>query len=95
MDIQEIQKIYELMDKAAHMIQEERFSQNRKWGHQRHNMDRWLTILVEEVGEFAQTLQRGMTSEKATDAHDRLGEIVQVAAVAQAIAEQLLEEMEK
>lgn len=87
--------LYRLMDEAAHRVMEERYRQNRKWGVQRHNLTKWLAILVEEVGEFAQALQTGMESEKATDAHDTLGEIIQVAAVAQAIAEQLIEKTEK
>jgi NTP pyrophosphatase (non-canonical NTP hydrolase) len=91
MDIKESQKLYDLMDKAAAMIQEERFRQNRKWGIQRHDMFRWYAILGEEVGEVAQALQTGMDSEKATDAHDLLSEVIQVAAVAQAMAEQLIE----
>jgi NTP pyrophosphatase (non-canonical NTP hydrolase) len=72
----------------------ERCRQNEKWGIQRHDMGRWLAILVEEVGEFAQAMQEDTVSHKTTDANNKLKEIIQVAAVAAAIAEQLLEEQE-
>lgn len=81
-----------IMDFVSDCIREERINQNAKWGIQRHEMGKWLAILVEEVGEVAQAMQNGMTSEKETDAHDLYKEIIQVAAVAAAMAEQLKEE---
>lgn len=76
-------------------IQEERYSQNDKWGRQRHIHLRWLAILMEEVGEVAEALQQGMVSEKSSDADDLYKELIQVAAVACAFAEQVEEEREK
>jgi NTP pyrophosphatase (non-canonical NTP hydrolase) len=70
----------------------ERIRQNEKWGHQRHNYGAWLAILVEEVGEVAQAMQSGMVSQKQTDADNLYTELIQVAAVASAIAEQVREE---
>lgn len=70
----------------------ERMRQNEKWGIQRHEMGRWLAILVEEVGEVAQAMQDGMISQKETDANNLYLELIQVAAVAAAMAEQVKEE---
>jgi NTP pyrophosphatase (non-canonical NTP hydrolase) len=70
----------------------ERMRQDAKWGVQRHSYGAWLAILVEEVGEVAQAMQKGMVSQKDTDADDLFKELIQVAAVASAIAEQIKEE---
>lgn len=35
-------------------VMQERIRQERKWGPQHHSIERWLTILMEEVGEAAQ-----------------------------------------
>lgn len=72
----------------------ERMSQNMKWGHQLHSHGRWLAILVEEVGEAAQAMQHDMNSAKDSDADDLYGELIQVAAVASAWAEQVKREKE-
>ncbi|ARK32154.1 MazG nucleotide pyrophosphohydrolase domain-containing protein [Halalkalibacter krulwichiae] len=77
---------------VLHDVNEERIRQNEKWGLQRHQHGVWLSILVEEVGEVAEAIQKGMVSEKETDAHDLYNELIQVAAVAVAIAEQVKEE---
>ncbi len=62
-------------------IQDERDRQDIKWGAQRHlAQETWLTILVEEVGEVAESILEG----------DPVGyskELVQVAAVAVAALE--------
>lgn len=73
----------------------ERLRQNELYGHQRHHYGTWLAILVEEVGEVAEALQKGLVSEKSTDADDLYKELIQVAAVASAIAEQVKEERER
>lgn len=65
----------------------ERERQNRKWGIQHHAYPYWLTILVEEVGEVAQAMQKGSVAYKSSDANDLYKELIQVAAVAVAIAE--------
>ncbi|PFR93490.1 HNH endonuclease [Priestia megaterium] len=72
----------------------ERLRQNEIWGVQRHNMGKWLAILAEEFGEVAQAMQGplGLTTMKDTDADDLYTELIQVAAVACAIAEQVKEE---
>ena len=50
--------------------------QDEKWGPQREHPDElWLTILVEEVGEIAESILEG-------DLENMCTEIVQVAAVA-------------
>lgn len=75
----------------------ERVRQNNKWGHQRHDIGTWLSILGEEFGEVCQATQStlGLSSIKETDADDLYMELIHVAAVASAIAEQVLEEREK
>lgn len=84
----------ELLYTAADAVVSERHRQHEKWGEQRHSLEYWLAILVEEVGEFAQALQREKGDGKPTDADNRLTEIIQVSAVAMGIAEQLIEEIE-
>lgn len=58
----------------------ERTRQDEKWGQQDHDEDRWLTILVEEVGEVAKAIQDD-------DPINYLEELTQVAAVAVAALE--------
>lgn len=70
----------------------ERHRQDKKWGIQRHSFLRWYAILGEEVGEVAEALQQGMKSAKNTDADDLYKELIQVAAVAVAFAEHVLED---
>lgn len=65
--------------------------EERKRGVQRHSMGTWLAILVEEVGEVAQAIQQGSVASKDTDADDLYTELIHVAAVASAIAEQVRE----
>lgn len=88
-------KLAALMDLAAAEVMDERHRQNEKWGIQRHTDGDWLKILVEEVGELAQAMQLGGVSSKPTDAQNKLTEVLQVAAVAQAIAEQWIEEIDE
>lgn len=61
-------------------------------GLQRHDYGYWLAILVEVVGEVAQAIQQGSVASKDTDADDLYTELIHVAAVASAIAEQVREE---
>lgn len=90
-------KIAPLMQQINKAVMHERIRQNQKWGIQRHNMGKWLAILAEEFGEVAQAMQGplGLTSMKDTDADDLYTELIQVAAVACAIAEQVKEEQDK
>lgn len=73
-------------------INTERDVQDSKWGKQRHTMGDWLKILIEEVGEVAQAMQIGDVCYKDSDANDLYKELIQVAAVAAAIAEHVREE---
>ncbi|KKM23123.1 hypothetical protein LCGC14_1618340 [marine sediment metagenome] len=62
-------------------IQDERDRQDAKWGSQRHLSSKmWLTILMEEVGEVANSILEGDSVNYPT-------ELVQVAAVAVAALE--------
>lgn len=83
-----------LMEFVMDCIVNERHRQNEKWGMQRHDLGKWLAILAEEFGESAQAMQpmMGLTSTKDTDKDDLFAELIQVAAVAAAIAEQIKEE---
>lgn len=89
----EKQRLAQLMVTVNKDVIKERVRQNVKWGHQRHHMGAWLAILTEEFGEVAQAMQGplGLTSMKDTDADDLYTELIQVAAVASAIAEQVKE----
>jgi NTP pyrophosphatase (non-canonical NTP hydrolase) len=71
----------------------ERERQDQKWGLQRHCWGKWLGILGEEFGEVCQAINRinFPTDAKETDADDLYEELIQVAAVAVAIAEHVRE----
>jgi NTP pyrophosphatase (non-canonical NTP hydrolase) len=75
-------------------VKNERTRQNALWGKQRHSLGKWLSILGEEFGEVAEAMQplMGLTTTKETDANDLEKELIQLAAVAVEIAEQLREE---
>lgn len=83
-----------LMDSVNEDVYQERLRQNEKWGVQRHSLGTWLAILGEEFGEVCQAMQRpmGLVSVKDTDADNLYEELIHVAAVASAIAEQLKEQ---
>lgn len=70
----------------------ERDRQNGKWGRQRHTDGNWLKILGEEFGEVCQAMQIDMGWGKESDASNLRTELIQLAAVAVAMAEQLREE---
>lgn len=82
----------DLMKKVNQDVLDERYRQNYKWGLQRHEHGKWLAILTEEVGEVAQAMQKDWGWGKPTDQDDLYTELIHVAAVASAIAEQVLEE---
>jgi len=88
------QKLKQLKINVLTDVNVERFRQDQKWGIQRHDYGTWLAILTEEVGEVAQAMQAqlGLVSSKATDAQNLYNELIHVAAVAVAIAEQIAEE---
>ena len=67
-------------EKIFKMINKERYSQNAKWGIQRHHYFKWNTILGEEVGEVNQA---SLDIENGIDTEEHLiEELIQVAAVA-------------
>lgn len=84
----------ELMLRINQAVLNERLRQNRKWGEQRHDLGTWLQILIEEVGEVAQAMQRKKGWGKDTDASNLYEELIHVSAVASAIAEQVMEQDE-
>ena len=58
------------------LIQIEREAQDEKWGEQRHSDEKWLAILLEELGEAAKAVLE-------KNEEGLLEETVQVAAVLQ------------
>jgi len=85
-------KSVSIRDKVLNQVGNERLKQYAKWGKQRHDRGTWLAILMEEVGEVAQAMQVNQSWGKKSDAGDLYSELVQVAAVAVAIAEQVAED---
>lgn len=84
---------YEItMSEVNREVFKERLRQNEKWGRQSHAYGRWLAILGEEFGEVCQAMQQGSQSSKETDADNLYEELIHVAAVASAFAEQVLRE---
>jgi NTP pyrophosphatase (non-canonical NTP hydrolase) len=72
-------------------VDTERDRQDALWGIQRHEMGTWLKILIEEVGEVAQAMQAKEGWGKRSDANNLYEELIHVAAVTVAIAEQIKE----
>jgi NTP pyrophosphatase (non-canonical NTP hydrolase) len=89
-------KLQQLRKQVLTSVDAERDRQDKKWGIQRHEYGTWLAILGEEYGEVCQALQSqlGLISSKDTDADNLYEELIHVAAVAVAIAEQVKEEQE-
>lgn len=76
---------------ARTLIEVERAKQDQKWGVQNHAFDRWLAILQEEIGEASQAwLGRYYSGELPEKNNHFLDEVVQIAAVATAIVENVL-----
>ncbi|MFJ7471077.1 hypothetical protein ACIQWI_21280 [Peribacillus frigoritolerans] len=84
----------QLKKDVLHAVEKERLRQNTLWGKQRHTYGDWLKILIEEVGEVAQAMQKDQGWGKDSDASNLYSELIHVAAVAVAIAEQVKEENE-
>lgn len=72
-------------------VDDERTRQDALWGKQRHSLGDWLMILGEEYGEVCQAMQKTKSWGKETDSNDLYTELIQLAAVAVAIAEQVRE----
>jgi len=68
-------------------IQTERARQDQKWGLQEHRPEKWMVILMEEVGEAAKAVLEGSALDYKT-------EMIQVAAVVVAALECLDREEE-
>ena len=81
-----------MRDRIYSQIEAERLRQDELWGEQRHTLDRWLTILVEEVGEVAKAIQGDDPDRVEGEAEE---ELVQVAAVAVQIIERIQEARER
>lgn len=87
--------VTELMHHVHIDVVQERVRQNNKWGLQRHPHGDWLAILMEEVGEVAQAMQKVKGWGKSTDADNLYEELIHTSAVASAMAEQVWEEIQK
>jgi len=85
-------KSLSIRNAVLNQIVNERLKQDAMWGKQRHDYGTWLAILIEEVGEVAQAMQEGSAHYKESDAGDLYNELIQVTAVATAIAEQVAED---
>lgn len=66
------------------LVSKERLHQWRKYGEREHEDEKWHVILTEEVGEVARAVNRGGMDEMVM-------ELIQVAAVAEAWFEDVLE----
>ncbi|MGG1571581.1 hypothetical protein [Fictibacillus sp. NRS-1165] len=73
-------------------VKKERERQIAKRGKQRMSYGRWLKILVEEVGEVAEAMQKDEEWAKDSDSNNLFEECIHAAAVSLSIAEQVLEE---
>ncbi len=49
---------WKVQDAILTAIAKERERQDLKWGEQNHSPEKWMTILMEEVGEAAKEVQR-------------------------------------
>jgi NTP pyrophosphatase (non-canonical NTP hydrolase) len=88
--------------RALVAVEDERESQQKTWGAQRHDFPVWLTVLTEEVGELAQAILRRRQYQHSYPGPQApyyalatmREEAAQVAAVAVAIIEHIDEIME-
>jgi NTP pyrophosphatase (non-canonical NTP hydrolase) len=74
-------------------VELERQRQEKLWGIQRHDFNKWFSLVVEEVGEVAEALNRINFPEdaKKTDASNLYRELIQVSAITRAFAEHVKE----
>lgn len=94
MTVDEYYKYRDIQQEVVRKVLFEREKQMDKWGHQRHDPTIWMSILTEEVGEAFQAINSTLFSGKETDPDNLKEELIQVAAVAIAIIEQLEEDEE-
>jgi len=79
-----------VQEKIVEDIMLERDAQDSKWGIQRHSMTSWLVILGEEFGEVCKEVCDCWTKGDSPELRRRMRqELIQVAAVAVAVLEQL------
>jgi hypothetical protein len=84
-----------LMQKVIKDVGNERLRQLEKWGKQRYDPGPWLAILGEEFGEVCEASALIIFGQgKETDANDLYTELIHLAAVSVAWAEQLRESQE-
>jgi hypothetical protein len=83
----------DLTNEVLFIVGLERLRQNKLWGLQRHDYGKWLGILGEEFGEVSQAINRihFPKDAKDTDSSNLFEELIHLAAVAVAIAEQVKE----
>ncbi len=79
---------------ALDLVWQERLRQINKWGKQEHDDPRWITILAEEFGEAAAEVCGNLEDTKDHTEYllALMDELIQVAAVAVAHVEHLMEE---
>ena len=78
-------------DKIKQMLLDERKKQINKWGVQEWDSHKWNSILVEEVGEFAESLLFLDNDDSTENLDHAIDEIKQIAMVAVNIMDCLIE----
>ena len=71
----ELEEMEQIFDEVLDEVFEERLNQNCQWGEQNNCPDKWLSILLEEVGEVAE-------ANNDEEYKNYREELIQVAAVA-------------
>ena len=79
----------EFAEQAIRLVMAERIRQDGKWGEQNHDPFTYLTILLEEIGEFAHDALENRFRPTAQET-EIIEEAVHVAAVATAMVECIL-----
>lgn len=88
------------MNSVIKRVAEERKRQDKKWGVQNHDPDRWIVILTEEVGESAKesyelnSLEGRLEMSRSARLHRLKTELIQTAAVAVAAVESIERNLE-
>jgi hypothetical protein len=88
------------MNSVIERVADERKRQDKKWGVQNHDPDRWIVILTEEVGESAKesyelnSLEGRREMSRSARLHRLETELIQTAAVAVAAVESIERNLE-
>lgn len=78
------------LKEALDLVVIERDRQNKKWGFPQNNTPfEWVSILLEEVGEFAQAMNNACMNGRQGNNFQAMLEITQVCAVALSIMEHM------